>query len=50
MSTDVDYLCRYCGEPIEVRESGEWGHIYLSSGGEAPARLRFWCFGHRVAP
>lgn len=52
-ATDIVFLddngegprCRSCGQPIEVRESGEWGHVTLHPGVD-----RFWCGDVRVEP
>ena len=38
MTSPADYVCRYCGHPVSIQESGEWGHTRL-----VLDQLRFWC-------
>jgi hypothetical protein len=42
VTSNADYVCRYCGHPVSVQEDGEWGHTNL-----VLYQLRFWCVPQR---
>lgn len=50
----VNPKCAWCLEPIEIRESGQWGHCLISPPSpRTDGGMRFWCglrFDKRVEP